>query len=834
MRVPLSWLGEFVELPKSPSPADVLSDLVAVGFEEEASHSFDVSGPVVVGQVVEFSEELQKNGKTIRWCQVRVAAKDTKDGAAVRGIVCGAQNFDVGDFVVVALPGSLLPGGFAISARKTYGHVSEGMIASALELGLGDDHSGILKLSNLGVEASVGTDAIRLLGLTDEAIEVNVTPDRGYALSVRGIAREYHHSTGAKFHDPALAVSPERCTGFPISLDDSRPIRGVAGCSAFVARAVENVDMDSPTPAFMLARLALAGIRSISLPVDITNYVMLEMGQPIHAYDLSLLNDGISVRRANSGEKLITLDGASRDLDVEDLVITDSSGPIGLAGVMGGKSTEISGSTTRILIEAACFDPVSIARSQRRHKLPSEAAKRFARGVDPEVAEAAAERAVGLLEKFAGASRTGHGAIQRISPVASPAIINLPFHFVESLTGMQVPQKKIQEILQDIGGEIEKKDNYLAVKPPSWRPDLVDAPGLVEEIARIVGYDKIPSKLAFAPAGRGLTMFQRTQRRIAQSLAAGGLTEVLSYPFVSEADNKLFNESSGRGVKIQNAIDSAEDQMRTSLLPGLLAVAHRNHSRGLTSIRIFETGLVFIPKAEEGTEDIPLGGILPSPEIISELINSTPEQPWHVGGLFIGEVTPPSPGLAAVATDVRDALDAVGLVEGALNVAFEIKQSSSGSFHPGRYAEILLDGQVVGCFGELLPSLAVERDLPPRVSIFEINGQRVFELSTKAPIHAKPLSIYPAATQDLSLVVDSSIPAGAVRESLVEGMGCLLESIAVVDDYRGPEIASGKKSLTFSLIFRAEDRTLTQSEASAAKDAGVSLASDRHGAKLRG
>jgi len=399
---------------------------------------------------------------------------------------------------------------------------------------------------------------------------------------------------------------------------------------------------------------------------------------------------------------------------------------------------------------------------------------------------------------------------------------------------MQVPQKKIQEILQDIGGEIEKKDNYLAVKPPSWRPDLVDAPGLVEEIARIVGYDKIPSKLAFAPAGRGLTMFQRTQRRIAQSLAAGGLTEVLSYPFVSEADNKLFNESSGRGVKIQNAIDSAEDQMRTSLLPGLLAVAHRNHSRGLTSIRIFETGLVFIPKAEEGTEDIPLGGILPSPEIISELINSTPEQPWHVGGLFIGEVTPPSPGLAAVATDVRDALDAVGLVEGALNVAFEIKQSSSGSFHPGRYAEILLDGQVVGCFGELLPSLAVERDLPPRVSIFEINGQRVFELSTKAPIHAKPLSIYPAATQDLSLVVDSSIPAGAVRESLVEGMGCLLESIAVVDDYRGPEIASGKKSLTFSLIFRAEDRTLTQSEASAAKDAGVSLASDRHGAKLRG
>ena len=834
MRVPISWLGEFVELPKIPSPADVLRDLVAVGFEEESTHRFDISGPVVVGQVLEFSEELQKNGKTTRWCQVRVAAKDTADGAAVRGIVCGAQNFDVGDFVVVALPGSLLPGGFEISARKTYGHVSDGMIASASELGLGGDHSGILKLSNLDVEPSVGIDAIKLLGLYDEAIEVNVTPDRGYALSVRGIAREYHHSTGAKFHDPSLAVSPKRCTGFPLSLDDSGPIRGVAGCSSFVARVVENVDMESPTPAFMLSRLALAGIRSISAPVDITNYVMLEMGQPIHAYDLDLLKNGISVRRANSGEKLVTLDGASRDLDVEDLVITDSSGPIGLAGVMGGKSTEISESTTRILIEAACFDPVSIARTQRRHKLPSEAAKRFARGVDPEVAEPAAERAVWLLEKFAGGSGTVQGALQKTSSGSSARVINLPLDFVESLTGMDVPQKKIREILKDIGGEIEKKDNFLVVKPPSWRPDLVDAPGLVEEIARIVGYDNIPSKLAFAPAGRGLTQFQKAQRRIAQSLAAGGLTEVLSYPFVSQADNKLSNESSDRKVRIQNPIDSAENQMRKSLLPGLLAVAHRNHSRGLTSIRIFETGLVFIPKAEDGTDNIPLGGIAPSSEIISELFDSTPEQPWHVGGLFIGEGTPPSPGLAAVATDVRDAMDAVGLVEGALNVSFEIKQSSSGSFHPGRYAEILLDGQFVGCFGELLPSLAAERDLPPRVSIFEINCSRVFELAGEAPTQARPLSIYPAATQDLSLVVDSSLPAGVVRDSLVEGMGSLLESIKVVDDYRGAEIARGKKSLTFSLIFRAEDRTLTQSEASAAKDAGVSLASDRHGAKLRG
>ena len=335
--------------------------------------------------VLEFAEEPQSNGKTIRWCQVRVAAKDSPQNPAVRGIVCGAANFEVGDLVVVSLPGSMLPGPFPITARKTYGHTSDGMIASAKELGLGDDHSGILRLASLGIEAEVGTDAIALLGLDDVAVEVNVTPDRGYALSLRGIAREYHHATGANFTDPAGLVTPDQASGFSIALDDAAPIRGVDGCQVFITRGVEGVNPLAPTPAFMVARLALAGMRSISLPVDITNYVMLEMGQPIHAYDLDTLSGGITVRRAKPGEKLVTLDDVTRELFDEDLLITDESGPIGLAGVMGGASTEISDSTTRVLVEAAWFDPVSIARTQRRHKLPSEASKRFARGVDPPV-----------------------------------------------------------------------------------------------------------------------------------------------------------------------------------------------------------------------------------------------------------------------------------------------------------------------------------------------------------------------------------------------------------------------------------------------------------------
>ena len=381
---------------------------MSVGLEEEDVHRFDVSGPIVVGEVLDFVDEPQSNGKTIRWCQVRVAPGD--DEQAVRGIVCGAHNFDVGDKVVVTLPGAVLPGGFEISARKTYGHISDGMIASAKELGLGDDHSGIVRLIERGLDPEVGSDAIALLGLDDVAVEVNVTPDRGYALSIRGIAREYHHATGAEFTDPASTVQPGVGHGFSVTIDDRSPIRGVGGCQVFIARSVNGINAAAPTPAFMVSRLALAGIRSISLPVDITNYVMLEMGQPIHGYDLDRLTGGITVRRARAGEKLTTLDGTLRTLNEEDLLITDESGPIGMAGVMGGASTELSDISTNVLVEAAWFDPVSIARTARRHKLPSEASKRFQRGVDPMVAEAAAQRVVDLLVRYAGGTEGELGA----------------------------------------------------------------------------------------------------------------------------------------------------------------------------------------------------------------------------------------------------------------------------------------------------------------------------------------------------------------------------------------------------------------------------------------
>ncbi|MFM2433423.1 MAG: hypothetical protein RI974_163, partial [Actinomycetota bacterium] len=404
MRVPLSWLAEAATLRSNSTAETVMAELVKIGLEEEGVHSFGLTGPLVVGEVLEFVAEPQSNGKTIRWCQVRVApagAKAADGGEDVRGIVCGAGNFEVGDKVVVCLPGAVLPGDFKIAARSTYGHISDGMMASARELGISDDHAGIIRLHEMGLDPKVGTDAMELLHLADEAAEVNVTPDRGYCFSIRGVAREYSHATKTLFRDPIGHAQPEHVEGFSLQIADQAPIRDQVGCDRFYVRAIKDLDANVPTPAWMVTRLKLAGMRSISLIVDITNYVMLELGQPLHAYDLDKLKGGITVRRANAGETLKTLDGQVRKLDAEDLLITDESGAIGLAGVMGGESTEVSNTTKNVLIEAAHFDPITIARSARRHKLPSEASKRFERGVDPQLAPFAVARVIQLLEVHA-------------------------------------------------------------------------------------------------------------------------------------------------------------------------------------------------------------------------------------------------------------------------------------------------------------------------------------------------------------------------------------------------------------------------------------------------
>ncbi|MDO5634842.1 MAG: phenylalanine--tRNA ligase subunit beta [Micrococcus sp.] len=858
MRAPLNWLREFVPVPAEHRAEDVMADLVRVGLEEEAVHrpGDDLQGPIVVGQVLSKEPEEQKNGKTINWCQVRVVPEGTEqtltgegiDPSGVQGIVCGAHNFEVGDKVVVTLPGAVLPGDFRISPRQTYGHVSAGMIASVRELGIGEDHDGILVLSTLGLDPELGADVREVLALDEEAAEINVTPDRGYVFSMRGVAREYAHATGVEFTDPAagITVPAPTQTGWPVRLADDAPIYATPGCSRFVARTVSGVDAAAPTPAWMATRLRLAGIRSISLPVDISNYVMWELGQPLHFYDADALRGEIVVRRAAAGETLTTLDERERTLDPEDLLITDDRGPIGLAGVMGGAETEVSDATTRIVIESATFDPVSIARTRRRHRLPSEASKRNERGVDPRIADVAAQRAVQLLVELAGG--TDEGAVTDVGEPAAPAAVTMDAAYPTRRVGVDYSCDEVVTTLRALGAEVEVSETdeatVLRVTPPSWRTDLTIPEDLVEEVARLRGYDQIPSVVPVAPPGRGLTRVQAQRRRVSQALADAGHVEVLNYPFVSVEQNRLFGAADADAaeslamVALANPISSHYGQLRTTLLPGLVEAARRNLGRGLRDMRLYEVGRVVTPSAGQrlGSAEIPPRAEHPAPEVLEDLVTGVPDQPWHVGGVLAGHDSAPGPDHAPRAHDWQDAVSAALDVADLLGVELAPRQSVHQAFHPGRAAELVVrtaDGvQVVGIAGELHPQWLETQDLPARMGAWVLD---LDALSAAAPavVTAGVVSTFPATSQDVALVVDADTVAGDVREALREGAGELLEEISLFDVYAGPGVPEGKKSLAFSLRFRATDRTLTADEASAARTAATQVALERFDAVQR-
>ncbi|WP_296668059.1 phenylalanine--tRNA ligase subunit beta, partial [Demequina sp.] len=551
-KIPLSWLAEYVDLVPGTSAGDVSVALARVGLEEEGVYGPPVKGPLVVGRVLSVVKEPQSNGKTINYCRVDVGEHndpagpghrpdDAVDYPSSRGIVCGAHNFEAGDYVVVVLPGAELPGPFPISGRKTYGHWSDGMICSARELGLGDDHDGIIVLTTIGFDAAdltPGQDAIALLGLDQSTVEINVTPDRGYSFSIRGVAREYSHATGQPFRDPAsLEVTGAAGDAFPVLIEDGAPVRGTVGCDRFVARVLRGFDPTAPSPAWMKARLTASGMRSISLAVDVTNYVMLELGQPLHAYDLAAVTAPIVVRRAAAGESIVTLDDAERALDVEDLLITDSEGghgarPIGIAGVMGGATTEVSATTTDILLEGAHFDPITIARSARRHKLGSEASRRFERAVDTSLPPVSVQRALDLLVEFGGG--TVEDVYTDVDDVPAVSEIEMDWAYPSQLVGVPYTAEDVIDALEQVGCAVERDGEVLVVTPPTWRADLEGPVNLVEEVARLRGYEALPSVLPTAPPGRGYTHSQIVRKSVARSLAEAGLTQVLTYPFISE------------------------------------------------------------------------------------------------------------------------------------------------------------------------------------------------------------------------------------------------------------------------------------------------------------
>ena len=826
MKASLSWIRSYVDLPAEATLDELTHRLTMLGLKLEAvaTPADAITGPLVVGRVLTLAKEPQKNGKTINWCTVDVG--DANGTGEPQGIVCGAHNFVEGDLVVVCLPGAVLPGNFEIAARKTYGHVSAGMICSAAELGLGDDHDGIIVLPPDAGEP--GDDAFAVLSMDDPVIELEINPDRAYALSLRGIAREAALAFDVPYADPADREVPAgNDDGYPVVVDDP------AGCPVFVARSVTGFDAAAPTPEWMATRLTQAGMRPISLGVDITNYVMLELGHPIHGYDRATLSGPIRVRRATAGERLTTLDGVKRSLDPSDLLITDDSGPIGIAGTMGGQTTELSGTTTDVVIEAAHFEATSIFHTERRHKLPSEASKRFERGVDPELPAAAADRVVELMVELGGATADPGVTVVGAAPDRTriTAAVDLPAR----VTGMEVDEATVVRHLEAVGCRVDVDGDRLTAVVPPWRPDLTDPYDLVEEVARVVGYDRLPSVLPPATAGRGWSPEQRLRRRVGLALAGTGWTEVISYPIVgADALDRLGLDASDERrttLRIANPLSAEEPLLTTTLLPGILTALGRNVGRGNGDVSLFEHSLVFRPTGNEKAEILGVDR-RPSDAEWEALQAAVPPQPMHLALATTGRRERDGWWGAGRAAGWEDVIAAVRGVADTLGVEVSVHQAALAPWHPGRCAEVRLGERVVGHAGELHPTVCRAYGLPARAAAAEVDLSALVD-AARAVAPAPRFSSYPVAKEDVALVVDADVPASAVEEALREGAGELLESVRLFDVYTGAQVGEGKKSLAFALRFRAPDRTLKEGESAAARDAAVRVAAERTGAVQR-
>lgn len=872
--VDIDWLKEHVEVPADLTVEQLAADLVRVGLEEEDIHTSSVKGPLVVGKIVDFVPEPQKNGKTINWCHVDVGdefnATDEEGNKVPRGIICGAPNVGKDELVVVALPGAVLPGDFEIASRKTYGHISDGMCCSERELGLSDEHNGIILLREQGYSKEefealeLGQNALHLLHLDRPTLEINITPDRGYAFSYRGAAREYHHSTGQPYVDPIPALlekAPKVAAGVAgdveVKIEDDNPIHGAAGADRYYARAIHGFNPNSHAPNWMRRRLTRAGMRPISLAVDVTNYFMLDLGQPMHAYDLDKLNPPIVVRRARAGEHLTTLDGKDRELNVEDLLITDSpegnegSRVIGLAGVMGGLYGEITAETKNILVECAHFDQVSIARTARRHKLPSEASRRFERGVDTKMQPAAAQAAVELLSRYGSGEPSNKPT--DVDNTTNPVAIQFKVTEVKRLTDLDVDVDRISAILTDIGCTVAGGGNgVLSVTPPTWRPDLTAACDLVEEIARLVGYDEIPVHVPAAPViDTGLTPDQQRQRRVAATLAESGLVETLSYPFVGDADYKAFGldteKMAVRSVEITNPLGGDRPYLRTDVLHTLALTAQRNIRRGLDNVQIYEIGHVFhFDPAAPAIPALP-GGVRPSDDDLKALDAGLPVQPLQVAGLLTGEAVTKGWYKDSRAIDWTDAVSRVRRIGERLGVELSFAAPANygelpatfeaASWHPGRTALVSLpDGTWIGTAGELHPHVVENLGIPAHSAAFELDLTALFNHLSDQPLQAKPISTFPPVKQDLAFSVEESVSSSQLEAVIREAAGDVLEEIQLFDVFHGSAdnatLGEGKKSLAYAVVFRSPSKTLTAEDSEAIRASIVEKA-QALGAQLR-
>ena len=827
MRVPYSWLREVVAAGApgwNASPEEIEQALIRIGHEvEEVIRIGPVSGPLRVGRVVEI-EELTEFKKSIRAVRVDVVE------AQPREIVCGATNFAVGDLVVVALPGTTLPGDFTITARTTYGRTSDGMICSTAELGLAADHSGILVLPPGTAEP--GADAADVLGLDDVVFHLAITPDRGYCLSVRGLARELANAFDLDYVDPAnVAPLPAEGDAWPLTVQ-----RGT-GVIRFGLRPVSGLDPTAVSPWWMQRRLLLSGIRAISPAVDVTNYVMLELGHPMHAHDRSRITGGFHVRFARPGEPVVTLDDVERRLDPGDVLIVDDVATAAIGGVMGAGTTEVRDDSTDVLLEAAVWDPAAVSRTQRRLHLNSEAGRRYERAVDPAISVAALDRCAALLADIAHGTVVPTLTDWRGDPPRddwSLPPITMAADLPDRTAGVDYPEGATRRRLTQIGADVAVDGERLTVTPPSWRPDLLQPADLVEEVLRLEGLDVIPSVLPLAPAGRGLTLAQKRRRAIGKSLALNGYVEVLPTPFlpagVFDAWGLPPDDPRRNTLRVLNPLEADRPELATTLLPGLLEALTRNVSRGTVDVALFAIAQVVLPTTEtRAVELIPVDR-RPTDDEIATLDASLPRQPQHVAAVLAGLWEPAGPWGSGRPVQASDALEAVRIIGRAAGVELTLRAAQYLPWHPGRGAEVLVGDTVVGHAGELHPAVVEGAGLPKGTSAVELDLDAI-PITERLP--APAVSPFPAVFQDVSLVVEADVAAQSVVDAVRDGAGALLEDVRLFDVYTGPQIGEGNKSLTLALRFRAADRTLTEDEASAARDAAVQRAADRVGAVQR-
>ena len=793
MKVSLNWLSEFVALPTRDVP-ELRRTLAMLGHEVEGVETLEAGWTKVdIARVLEVA--AHPDADKVRVCTV------TTGGEPIT-VVCGAWNFEAGAIVAFAHPGAVLPGGFEIGVRDIRGVRSHGMICSERELELGEDAAGILVLPE---EAPVGQPLEALLELPDVVFDLAITPNRPDAMSMLGIARDL-----AAWYDVSYTVPAPRPATVPGRPAVSVTIEDPRGNPRFVARQVDGVQVRS-SPLWMRQRLRAAGVRPISNLVDVTNYVMLELGQPLHAFDADRIRgDRLIVRRARPGESLVTLDGVARRLTGDDLVICDADGPASLAGTMGGERSEVSGTTTSVLLEAASWDPPTIMYMSRRHGLRSEASARFERGVDPQLPPLASARAAELVLALAGGTLREE-PVDQIALAHSPSSLELPLREVARQLGDGFDAPRVTDLLRRLGFEVTGEQT-LSVVVPSYRPDVTRPIDLVEEVARLADYDTFGARLRLGRGG-GLTETERLTRRLRGALTTLGYSQAITIPFVMPSEIEALaapeDHDLNRRILVKNPLSDEEAVLRTSVLPGLLRVLRHNRNRGVTDVAVFEIGRVFHARPWEDDRRVP-------------------NQPTRLGIAATGVVGPRdlagggSPAGAHTVTGLlRHLIEALGL-------GVTLAEAAAPGFHPTRTAALMANGGVIGHAGELHPLTARAFDLEPVVVVAELDLEPF--LAARRPVEYRPVSPYPPVEFDLSFEVDAGLAAADLTQRVRGAGGELVESVRVFDEYRGGDLAGDRKALAVRIRLRAPDRTLEAAEIAAVRSAMVEAA----GARLRG